>query len=79
MWYWGDNMGWLMIFGSIFMILLLGGTLALIIWGIKKLTERRDSDAGSTPGRNPLDIARERYARGEISKDEFDQLKKDLS
>jgi len=79
MWYWGDNMGWLMIFGSIWLILLLGGTLALIIWGIKKLTERRDTGAGSTTGRNPLDIARERYARGEISKDEFDQLKKDLS
>ena len=79
MWYWGDNMGWLMIFGSIWLILLLGGTLALIIWGIKKLTGRRDSGAGSTTERNPLDIARERYARGEISKDEFDQLKKDLS
>ena len=79
MWYWGDNMGWLMIFGSIWLILLLGGTLALIIWGIKKLTGRRDSGAGSTTGRSPLDIARERYARGEISKDEFDQLKKDLS
>jgi len=27
---------------------------------------------------NPLEIAKQRYAKGEISKDEFAQLKKDL-
>lgn len=31
------------------------------------------------PTEAPIDIAKARYARGEITKDEFEQLKKDLS
>ena len=30
-------------------------------------------------GVNALDIAKERYARGEITKEQFDQIKRDLS
>jgi uncharacterized membrane protein len=33
----------------------------------------------SSRGNGALSIARERYARGEISKEEFDRIKKDLS
>ena len=64
-----------MAFGGLWMVLFWGGLIALIVWGITKLTRRSDS----APKRDPLDVAKERYARGEISREEFEQIKKNLS
>ena len=75
MWYFHEGMGWWMAFGGLWMVVFWGGLIALIVWGIKKLTER----GSSAPKHHPLDVAKERYAKGEISKEEFDQLKQDLS
>ena len=75
MWYMHEGMGWWMVFGGIFTLVFWGGLIALIVWGITRLT-RRDS---STPNSNPLDIAKERYAKGELTKEAFEQIKKDLS
>ena len=74
MWYMHDFGGGWMIFGSIFMILFWAGLVALIVWGVSKLTKQHSS----TNKQSPLDITRERYARGEISREEFEQIKKDL-
>lgn len=72
---WHDGIGWWMAFGGIWMIIFWVGFIALVVWGIIKLSQRD----GSTPRHSPLDVAKERYAKGEISKEEFEQLKKDLS
>ena len=75
MWEIPAGMGWWMGFGWLWILIFWGGIIALIVWGIKKLTERGDT----TPKRDPLDAAKERYAKGEISREEFEQIKKDLS
>jgi len=68
------GMGWWGIFGGAWMIIFWGGIIALIVWGIKKLTDR----GGTGSRRDSLDVAKERYAKGEISREEFEQIKKDL-
>ncbi len=75
MWYMDEGMGWWMVFGGVWMLIFWGGLIALIVWGITKLTGRSDS----APKRDPLGVAKERYAKGEISREEFEQIKKDLS
>ncbi len=79
MWYWHEGMGWWMVFGGIWMIAFWVLIIALIVWGIRKLAGSGSSGSGTRQKRDPLDIAKERYAKGEISKQEFEQIKKDLS
>jgi putative membrane protein len=46
---------------------------------VQSLTRREDGQGQpGAPRRTPLDIARERYARGDISREEFEQIKRDL-
>jgi putative membrane protein len=73
-------MGWWMLWGGLMMVLFWGVIIALIVWSVQALT-RRDTGqhSQSSPSRpNPLDITKERYARGDISREEFEQIKKDL-
>lgn len=76
MWYMHGGFGWWMVFGGIMMIAFWGGIVALIVWGIRRLTGHHDIRHNQG---NPLDIAKERYAKGEITKAQFEQMKKDLS
>ena len=74
MWDWSTGAGWWMAFGGIWMVLFWGGLIALIVWGIKRIS----SGSNSSSGRNPLDIVKERYAKGEITREEFEHLKREL-
>jgi putative membrane protein len=66
-----------MFFGGFWMIVFWGAIIALIVWAVIKLSRREDTTTGSKA--SPLDVAKERYAKGEITKSEFDQIKKDVS
>lgn len=76
MWHAHDGMGWWMLFGSIWVILFW----ALVAWLVVTVVSRVGGRA-STPDReeSPLDIAARRYAKGEISSDEFEQIRQTLS
>ena len=76
MWHVHDGMGLWMVF---WMVVFWGAIVALVVWGIKKLTERGSLALGAPETCVPLDIAKERYARGEISREELDQIKNDIS
>lgn len=71
MWYAHDGMGWWMLFGGVIWLLFWGSIVWLVVGG------RFQSERQPQP-RDPLDIARERYARGEIDRDTFEQLRQDL-
>ena len=73
---WADGYGW-MGFGWIVMILfwvlVIVGAIALVRW-----FGMRDRGSGDTSRRTPLEILQERYARGEIERDEYEQKRRDL-
>ena len=79
MWEWYEGMHWGIAFGGFWMVLFWAAVIALIVWVVKKLTERRDAHVDTIITTKPLDIAKERYAKGEISKEEFAQLRQDLT
>ena len=71
---WHDGFG-LFGFGWFWVVLFWGLIIGLIAWLAVRLSKRDGSDLKS----NALNIAKERYAKGEISKEEFEQIKKALS
>lgn len=68
---WGTP-GWGPGFGIVFMILFWG----LIIVGIVAIVKWL---AGTPPSKSARQILDERYARGEIERDEYEQKKRDLA
>lgn len=67
--------GMWMFFHFIFWILILIGAVLLIVWFLRQLGRcERGNDIESA-----MDILKKRYARGEINKEEYENMKKDIS
>lgn len=78
--FWHPASGWgHMLFGGLMMIIFWGGVIALIVL----LIRWQGGPGGSQPHKgqaaDALDILKQRYARGEIDRDEYQQRKRDLA
>lgn len=60
-------------FGWFFWIIILG----VIIWGILQFTNR-NQQSNKADLETPLDILKKRYAKGEITKEEFEEMEKKI-
>ena len=73
----GWGMGW---FGMVSMIMFWGliivGLVTLIRWLIQNTNSKGHNSVSE--GTTAIDILKERYARGEIDRDEFESMKKDI-
>jgi putative membrane protein len=78
---WWDG-GWqAMIFGPLFMILFLVVLVGVVVLVVRWLGGPWQGTVPShqpPPGRTPVDILKERFARGEIDKDEFEERRRVL-
>lgn len=69
MWH-GWGMGWSWLFGVV--------VLGLLIWIVVRNLRQNYRDYPSR-GKTALDILKERYARGEINKEEFEEKKRGIT
>ncbi len=69
---WGYMGGWSWILSTFFWILLIVGIVVLVRWAVRGMHHERHKGGA-------IEILKERYAKGDIDKKEFEEKKKDLS
>ena len=74
------NSGWYgMFFGPILMIVFIGIAVVVVVLLVRWLGGSTPGIGSSTPSmRDPMDILKERFARGEIDKEDFEERRKVL-
>ena len=75
--YWGYDA--FNIFGSVLMLIFWVALVMAVIIFVKHFGRSGGWRGYSLQGESPLDILKQRYAKGEIDKKEFEEKKKDLS
>jgi len=81
MW-WGQHMvglgwgGWLL--GGLMMLIFWGGLIILVFFLARAFAGSGNQRQGASTDETALDILKKRYARGELSKEEFESIRRDL-
>ncbi|MCL5070337.1 MAG: SHOCT domain-containing protein [Actinobacteria bacterium] len=78
--FFGGGLGWIgMIFGFIFFVAIIIGIIFLIVWLVRRtgysINDYSITDKTST---HSLEILKERYAKGELTKEQYENMKKEL-
>ena len=68
-----------MFLGPLMMIVFVAVIVAAVVVMVRWLGGSHGAAPPSPPGRTPLDILEERYARGEIDKEEFEERRRVLN
>lgn len=63
---------------SLFRLLMLAIVVAGVVWVAKILVQRAEPADGEATPSDPVDIAKQRYAKGEITKEQLDEIRKEL-
>ncbi len=64
---------WWPVFSLVPWLLVVAGIGLLVVWAL-----RQASDGGAASGSRALDILKERYARGELAREQYEQMRRDL-
>src|SRR5262249_55240902 len=79
MWHMGDGWGWWMVMGWVWMVAFWG----LVIWAVYAIFTRPGNTDRQTPapmpGPNALDILAQRYALGDLSAEEYEQMRERIT
>jgi putative membrane protein len=70
---WGWHFGMML-----FWLFIIGGLTYLVLRALRDRNGTTTTNGEGGERLSPVDIVKERYAKGEISKDEYEQLLKDL-
>jgi putative membrane protein len=73
----GMGFGW---WGLLFMFLFWGGLILMAIWAVRAIFQSGSRSPASSLERNlsPREILDQRYARGEITRDQYQTMKEDI-
>jgi len=75
----GWGMMGMMFLGPLFLLIVIGLFVGAIVWAVQAGSRGGSSAPASTSGEAPLDILKRRYANGEISKQQFEEMRKALT
>jgi putative membrane protein len=71
----GGSWLWYGLFGHVLMLVFWAAIIYFVIWLVRNNTNRN----GNEDSKKALDVLKERYAKGEITKEQFESIKKDIT